>query len=244
LKNVLVANLTGEIFYLNAISTKPIIDISSTVQQVYNVSGDNRLGILQLNYDEPALKNKVWKKLPYVVMKRGLDNPYGNFQVLPYFKESKNPTYFADPGGDSTNVKNGDSYVTSMRYTSSIYYNFRLRERSTKSGTWKIILGSLEVVAGVVAIVVGLAGSIFTGGASVALVGLGISAIGAGVSTISSGVELNNLVDKMYEALCFYSHAAFEHGNRYLNGFDVDGECLEKARQAIAEYKIYKNGVI
>jgi len=70
------------------------------------------------------------------------------------------------------------------------------------------------------------------------------SAIAAASSAPVVEVELNNLVDKMYEALCFYSHAAFEHGNRYLNGFDVDGECLEKARQAIAEYKIYKNGVI
>jgi hypothetical protein len=199
---ILTPTKPGEVSYLNALNFRATTDSGGNRQQIYNVSGDNKIGIVQLDAPLDTV-DTLHNKLPYVLLKRNLANPYGNFQVLPYFKDVKNPTYFAplDPNpltnGSVTNAFNGDSYITSMRYTSAVFYAFRLRERSTKSGTWKIITGALEVVAGIVAIVVGVVGSVFTGGTSLALVGVGIAAIGAGVSSISSGIEINN-VSKVY----------------------------------------------
>lgn len=199
---ILSSNKPGEVSYLNALNFRATTDADGNRQQVYNVSGDNKVGIVQLE-DKLASVNTLQNKLPYVLLKRNLANPYGNFQVLPYFKDSKNPVYFnpldnnPTTNGSTTNVFNGDSFITSMRYNSAVFYSFRLKKRSTKSGTWKIILGALEVVAGVAAILIGVLATPFTAGTSLSLVGLGVGAIGAGVSTFASGIEINS-VSKIY----------------------------------------------
>jgi hypothetical protein len=201
--DILTPTNSGKISYLKALNYRNITDSDNIKQQVYNISGDNKVGIINLD-EKLASVDTLHDKLPYVILKRDLGNPYGNFQVLPYFKENVNPVYFVpgeiDPvlNGSTKNIFNGDSYITPMRYHSAVFYNFRLACRSTKSGTWKIIVGALEVVAGAAAIIIGLVGGVFTAGAvTAAAIGAGVSAIGAGISTISSGVELNTLT-KVY----------------------------------------------
>ena len=197
-----------EIFYLNALNSLAITDTLGDRKEVYNVSGDNKIGIVQLNTDIVDI-NTVHNQLPYVVMQRELANPYGNFSVLPYYKDSKEPVYFTDDvdpliNGDTENVQNGDSYITPMRYHSALFYNARIADRNKKSSTWKIILGAILVAVGVV-------GAIFSAGTSTTISVLGLSliagasvaAVGLGVSVVASGLESAQVIkvyNEIYEA--------------------------------------------
>lgn len=183
----------GEIFYLNTLNSKTIKDTDDLPQEVYNVSGDNKVGIIKTDNDlsKPGI---VYDKLPYVVLNRTLANPYSTFRTLPYFKDVRNPIMFdttdtnPETNGTNTIVRNGDSYIVPIKYHSAVFVNYRLADRKGKSGTWKIILGAILVVAGVL-ITVGTLG----GGAAV-----GIAVAGLGVSQIASGIETNK-ISKVYQ---------------------------------------------
>ena len=189
-----------KIFYLNTLNSLVVKDTSGERRDVYNVSGDNKIGIIQLNEDISTVEH-VNKRLPYVIMKRRLSNPYSNFRVLPYFKESRNPTYFnQDPLIESdTTIFNGDSYITPMRYHSALFVDFRLKDRKEKKSIWKIIVGVLLIAAAATIAVLSLG----TGAvASYGLVatGLSIAAAGYGISTIASGIEQSQMA-KVYQEI-------------------------------------------
>jgi len=203
-RDFLTPFIKGEVFYLNTLNSKVVTDSDAVRQEVYNVSGDNKIGIIQMEEDisDPTI---VHEELPYVILKRKLANPYGNFRVLRYFKENKNPIYFDTTEVDATRngsmafITNGDSYISPMRYHSAIFNDFRLAKRDTKNGTWKIILGAVLVV-------VGVAAAIFSGGTSLTIsatglaliAGAGVAAAGYGISAISSGIEANQ-ISKVYQ---------------------------------------------
>jgi hypothetical protein len=182
----------GEVFYLNTLNFQTVEDQLDFRQDIYNISGDNKMGVIKLDLDIPD-PTLVYDTVPYVSLNRSLPNPYSTFRTTPYFKENRNPIYFdttePDPDLNGTNsvIRNGDSYITPMKFHSAVFYNYRLRDRPSKSGTWKIIIGALLVVAGAL-ITIGTLG----GGAA-----LGIAVAGYGISTISSGIE-TNLVTKVY----------------------------------------------
>lgn len=180
-----------DVFYLDALNSKVITDVNEERKEIFNVSGDNKIGIVQLN--QAFDKTEVDKKLPYVVMKRELSNPYGNFRVLNYYKETQNRIPFILDGngdvisGDETSVFHGDVHVTPLRYHTSLFYDIRLRKRASKKGVFNIILGALAIIAGVIV-------SIY-GGAT-----LGVALIGFGVSSIATGIKKDQIA-KVYSEL-------------------------------------------
>jgi hypothetical protein len=160
-----------ETFYLNALFSKTVTDINNNRKDVFNVSADNKIGIVQLNKTL-----NIDGRLPYVIMKRDIGNPYAGFRVLPYYKEMDNPALFIDQTGNQTTVFNGDSYISSMKYMSSMFYDIRIRDRKRKSGLLNFIIGALTVIAGAILTITGV-GTV----AGIALIGFGVSQITTGI---------------------------------------------------------------
>ena len=183
-----------EIFYLSALNSKVIDDFNDVEKEVFNVSSDNKVGIVKL--DKELDKNEVFKKLPYVILKRTLLNPYSNFRVTPYYKEVNNPIIFkfnlddTISFGDEVSVFNGDVVVTPLRYTTSSFYQIKIKKRKTKSGLFNFILAAISLIAGVILAPV-------TGGISL------IAAIGFSVTQVSAGISQNQMSkvwNELYEA--------------------------------------------
>ena len=181
-----------EIFYLDSLSSKPVTDYNDERKEVFNVSGDNKIGILQLN--KQIELDEINKKFPYVVLKRDISDPYGTFEVLQYHNELKNRVPFLRDqqgniiSGTSVDVYNGDSYVTPMRYHSAVYYDTRTRKRATKSGILNTIIGALATIAGAVLIATGVGAA------------AGLMLIGFGVSQIATGIKKEKIA-KVYKEL-------------------------------------------
>ena len=170
-----------EVFYLDALSYKNVKDSANATKDVFNISSDNKVGIISLNsnFTDPIINT-----LPYVVLKRNIADSYSNFRTLPYFKESKNMVKFVPNQISQTVVSNGDSYITSMRYVTSLFYENRIKQRRTKGGL-------LTIIAGVILVAVGVAAAIFSAGSSLALSGVGLALVaGAGAAAISGGALL------------------------------------------------------
>ena len=165
-----------EIFYLNALESKDVEDDTITA---YNISGDNRVGMLKLidDYD-----GNILNTLPYVYLRREIADSYSTFRTLPYYKTSINLETT-----EETTVFNGDTYTAPMRYVNSVFWDNRLAERAGRTSVWNYIIGAILVVVGVVL-------AFFTAGASTVIVGAGIAIIGGGALFIASGVKRDTLV--------------------------------------------------
>lgn len=180
-----------EIFYLDALASKTIPDSADVSKDVFNISCDNKVGIISLesNYVGTSITS-----FPYVLLKRENANPYSNFRTTAFYKESKNPHYFTDDIlPTESSIYNGDSYVGSMKYLSSVLYENRARKRKTKSGIFSWILGAFLIIAGTLL-------AIFTGGSSLLLAALGASLIAGGGLLASSGIKQENW-NKVYNDL-------------------------------------------
>lgn len=177
-----------QIFYLDSLFSKTITDFDGTSRKdVYNLSADNKIGIIQLN-KEVTLNNE----LPFVVMKRDLSDPYDTFRVIPYYKETDNIFFKINDESNSATIFNGDSYISSMKYMSSMFYDIRIRERRRKSAVLNYILGGLSILFGLLI--------------AIGTIGLGtpaaIAAIGFGISQISTGLkrqQMNKVYADLYE---------------------------------------------
>jgi len=176
------ASNVEDTFYLKATESR---NIDGGAKTYYNVSSDNRVGVVHLK-NEPI--NTVTENLPYVVLGRDLSDPYSNFRLLPYYKNSVNMQ-----SGDTAIVFGGDSYVSPMRYVNTVFWENRPAKRAGKSSVWNYIAGGLLVVVGAVL-------SFFTAGASTIVIGAGVSLIGAGALFISSGLERDAMVKAYDEA--------------------------------------------
>lgn len=162
-----------DVFYLDALEDKTIEDSKNEARVVSNTSPDNKIGMLSLN-DTTSVFNPV-NRLPYVYLKRDSANPYANFRTTPYYKDSKNPVYFNSLTSE-TEIFNGDSYISPIRYVNSIWYANRFKERVSKTGQiWKYIGAGLLVIAAAVVTVFSL------GAATPLLVAAGIAAAGLAV---------------------------------------------------------------
>lgn len=180
-----------EVFYLDALHSRPVQDASGLNKEVFNVSSDNKIGIVKLNQNKTnaEVESIAAANYPYVVLKRDLSDPYANFRVLPYYKDTQNFQRF-NTSIEEVDVFSGDSYVCPMRYTTTFYYDTRLRERDSKSGIWNIVLGVLSVVAGAL-----IAVGTFGAGTAAALM-----AIGFGVNQIATGIKKEQLASVYQEA--------------------------------------------
>lgn len=187
-----------EIFYLDTLFSKSINEAATNGgdrKEIFNVSGDNKIGIVSL--DKTLDVSQAVTKIPYVMLKRTLADPYSGFRSLVYYKEHNNLM----TGTTSDEIYNGDSYISPMRYVSSMFYDIRLKKRGTRSGFFNIILGVLLVAAAVVVTVITLgAGSPIT--APLIATGLSLAAAGLGISQIASGLrkeQLGRVYGELYE---------------------------------------------
>jgi hypothetical protein len=186
-----------EVFYLNALGDKVIEDSSGTSHDVFNLAADNKIGIMSLK------NNKIISpsNLPYAYLYRENKNPYSNFRLDPYYKESKNPHYFPKTNvvpPQTCEIFNGDSYINPIRYTNSIFYENRVRYRVGQTSVMNYV-GAFFLAVAAVAILfipgVGIAGSIALGTLAAGLVGVA-------TSLVLSGIEQdawNKAYDRLYK---------------------------------------------
>lgn len=178
--NVLKINVK-EIFYLKALESRDINDGANTA---YNISCDNKIGMIQLENDEI---NPIENNLPYVIIGRNILDSYSNFRILPYYKDSLNIEKFNEFGVGTATIFNGDTYVCPMRYTSTVFWDNRLALRESKRSVWNYVVGAILVIVGTVL-------TFFTAGASTLVVGAGLSILGGGTLFLSSGIERDAMV--------------------------------------------------
>lgn len=170
-------------FYLNALQSREEDD-----KTIYNVTGDNRIGIVQLKND---LTNSIRNTFPYVYLKRNIADSYSTFRTLPYIKASVNPEY-----NDVTSVFNGDSYVSPMRYVNTVFWDNRIAKRAVKRSIWQIIAGVALVVVGAFLSVISLGLSAVP---STILIATGVSIVGGGVLFAASGIKKEAWAKAYYE---------------------------------------------
>ena len=180
-KKVYSFNKTGaeikDTYYLAALESRDINDDTNTV---YNIAGDNRVGILELEDDyNTDLRNKI----PYLYFRRDIADSYSTFRTLPYYKTTTNMSTT-----DVVSVFGGDTFVTPMRYTNTVFWDNRIAERAGKTSVWNYIIGGILVVVGAVL-------AFFTAGATTLVVAAGIAIIGGGALFIASGVKRDALVN-------------------------------------------------
>lgn len=154
--------------------------IENNTKEIYNTSADNQIGVLVLknSQDIPTLAN-----LPYVILKRDLQNVYSNFRTSEYLKSSNNIETT-----DTVTLFDGDSYISPMRYYNTVYWENRVADRHEKSGFLRKLAGFFLVVAGFLV-------TVFSGGS---LTGLGVQLAGLGVSLIASGIKQDQYI-KAYQ---------------------------------------------
>ena len=172
-----------ETFYLDALDNKLIKDKEDKSADVFNLACDNKIGIISLNKDLPTT---IAQALPYVYLIRDNSNPYSNYRLDPYYKENKNYENLVSGKevegqvGASCEVFNGDSYISSIKYVNSIFYDNRMKLRKGKTSVWNYIVAGLLVAVAVVA-------TIFSfGGLSATIPG----ALAVGAALTASGVAL------------------------------------------------------
>lgn len=181
-----------EIFYLNALEDKIIEDSNGSNIDVFNLACDNKTGILSL---KKSLSVPIVNEIPYVYLIKDNANSYNNFRTTPYYKENNNPIYF-ESASSSCDIFNGDSYITPMKYTNSIFYNNRLRQRSFESGLFKKITGIFLVI---VAIALQFIPGVGTA-AGIALASIGAAMIAGGAALLNSGIKQDSMT-KAYNEL-------------------------------------------
>ena len=183
---------TKDIFYLDALGS---FMTPNNDKEIFNVSSDNRTGIIHLEKNLTQEESDL-NKLPYVILKRDLSNPYINFLTARYFKQQLNPTTFNSSGNSTVSLYGGDSYMTPLKYTNTYFIDVHPRKRATKKSLWKIITGALLAVAGVAA-------SIFLPGAGLALSAAALTALTTtvataavqfGLSMVSSGIKQDKMI--------------------------------------------------
>lgn len=169
-----------DIFHLDALFSHKVVDYEGNDKEVFNLSSDNKIAIVQLS--EPKILNH--RRAKFVTLKRNLTDPYSAFRYMPYFRQSSLQPIFYGGTTDHT-VFNGDSYISPLRYTSTVYYDTRPANRDTKSGIWRYIIGGLAIIIGSILIETGP---------------IGIAIIAFGVSQIATGIKIDQ-ISKVYQEL-------------------------------------------
>ncbi len=167
-----------DLFYLDALESR---DIEQGAKTIYNIAGDNKTGVIRFT-PNAFQRTGLIINYPYLVFKRANLNPYSNFRSLEYFKEGNNILT-----AETTSVFSGDTYISPLRYTNTVFWENRIAQRKGKSGLWKKILGGLVILTGVLL-------AVFSGGLSLGLIGIGAGLIvaGSGALMLSSGVKKDN----------------------------------------------------
>ncbi len=168
--------------YLNAAS-----QIVAEGKEIYNVSSDNKIGIINLNAAIPILSTES-VYLPFVTLLRTVADPYGDFRTQPSYKEHTNIAT-----GSSITLYHGDGYISSMSPVNTYFYRIALCRRTTKTGIHRIMLGINLIISGIVGSVIG---SIY---GVVPVVYLGVQQINWGLSFLKAGFDAKK-AHEIYES--------------------------------------------
>lgn len=188
-KRVLLDNKDNiqKVFYLDALGNQTV---EGTNNEIYNASADNKTGIIQF---KQSVGIPVEEKFPYVIFYRNNSNAYSNFIYEPYYRETQNISIFNNDSDSPVDIFNGDSYVSSVRYVNSLFYDNRPSLRSFKKSLWQYIVGGFLAIVGTI-------GLIFSAGTSALLIGAGIALIGGAALFVASGIKHDNFVKAYQEA--------------------------------------------
>ena len=167
-------------FYLDALGNKSIND---NANDVYNIACDNKIGMISLDEDTTLPNNT---KLPYVAFYKENADPYSNFRILPYYKENVNPIFFNNSSSE-VSIFNGDTYVSSMRYVNTVFWDNRVAKRAGKTNALKKIVGAFLVVLGAILVGTGIGAP-----AGTLIIGAGVAVVGAGALFVSSALKQDN----------------------------------------------------
>lgn len=189
-----------KIFYLDALFSNNAEDADNNRVQVFNLSSDNKTGFVStkdLNIGQGV-------SLPYVSLKRNIDSPYNDFRQRAYYSETNTMLYFTQQTNNTVTLFNGDSYISSMRYSSSMFHDIKLKHRKEKRGIGNFILGGLAILAAVALAPLTGGGSLLLGAKVAAglAVGASVAALGFGLSQVATGLkkeQLSKVYNDLYE---------------------------------------------
>ena len=186
---------SNDIFFLDTLFGKSVKDSQNVSKEIYNLSADNRVGIVVGSQQDSLFLDNSY---PYVTLWRDLPGVYSDFRVLPYYLDSKKMHTF----DEQPVIFSGDSYISPMTFTSSMYYNTKLRKRKNKKSFGKLLLGVVLIAAATVA-------TIFTAGAAsisyvaaAAILGAAGTAASLGFSTLAAGfkqAQANKVYNELYD---------------------------------------------
>lgn len=189
-----------DIFYLDTLFGKTLKDTQGDSFEVYNLSADNRIGIIQTNNKADTYNMFKDNSYPYVTLYRDLPDAYSNFRVLPYYLDSKQMHNF---DSESITLFSGDSYISPMNFTSSMYYNTKIRKRKTKKSFLKFLLSAVLIaVAVVINIIPGVGQALSAVIGTLALSTLTASAVALAISMASNGfkqAQANKVYNDLYD---------------------------------------------
>lgn len=181
-----------KIFYLDAISS--FNDTEENSKEIFNISCDNKTGIVTLDGESTNKEFYDLKKLPYVLLYRNISNPYDNFLSARFYKQQLNISEFRNDK-ESIRIYGGDSYISPLKYLTSTFVDNKIRQRAKKSGVFKIILGALTIVAAIATAVLlpGVGIGLSAAAMSTLTAAVASTAITFGFSMISSGIKQENI---------------------------------------------------
>ena len=189
---------TDEIFYLDTLYGKTLPKRTGDgTREIYNLSADNRIGIVTATEERDVFQNNQY---PYVSMTRELPGAYQNFRVLPYYLDSKEMHTFDQ---EYIEVFGGDCYISPMTFSSSMYYNTKLRKRKNKKSFLKFLVAGLLIVAAVAVNFIPIVGQVASGviGAA-AIAGLTGSAVSLALNMAANGfrqAQANKVYNELYD---------------------------------------------
>lgn len=202
INNSFVYPVKNKIIYLNGASYQ-----NDGANTFYNVSVDNKIGMLLLNstintdlFYNPATKRNA---LMYGSLIKSNTSAYSNFLTRTYYKEHNNPILFGNNSViNNVSIFNGDAMISAFTFISSLFYDMVVADRKKKSQLWKIIVGVILIVVGVILIwVYGL-------GVGPLIAGVGlisatfVLAVAVGISLVMAGVkfeQFKNMITVDYE---------------------------------------------
>ena len=191
----ILANDIEDYFYLTSLKEKSTDIGNGNKKEIYNISTDNNNGFFTLKNNRNIDYTREEKIKPYVVFRRKKLQDYPNFKSRQYFKESRSMSFI---NSDSVIIFNGDSFISPLNYTSSMFYEFR---QGCREGKGKSVL---EWVATGVLAVAGVAAIVLTAGAATPLVvgAIGVLAVGTAVVLAANGLkmeEMKDILEKKYQ---------------------------------------------
>ena len=213
-----------EIFYLNALESRDIKNDEGADLTIYNIAADNKIGFLQLKEDIPV---NPLRTFPYVYLERELADNYRNYRSSPYYKISNNIETV-----DTFTTFGGDTYITPLRYSNTLFWDNRTAVRRGKTSWWKYALAAVLTVAAVFLAVASSGTGVVV---SKMLLGLAVGALGGAYLMTKAGIDTDNwnkAYGEEYEkglretALDGYTSSEFKYAryaNSSPNGYSVYG---------------------